>query len=45
MRDAFEKMGFIFAPAKVQRKFGLELAEYSGQFGQHQGFIFNLLKK
>ena len=45
MRDMFERMGFCFAPAEVQRKFGLELAEYSGQFGQHQGFIFNLLTK
>ena len=43
MRPTFEKMGFNFAPAEVQSKFGLELAEYSGQFGQHQGFIFNQL--
>ena len=45
MRNSFEEMGFNFAPARVQKKFGIELEECSGQFGHHQGFVFNLLNK
>ena len=37
IRNELEAAGCKFAPAKVQKIFGLERQPYSGQFGHHQG--------
>ena len=37
IREELEMQNCKFAPASVQKLFGLERMEYSGQFGHHQG--------